>query len=482
MKLTLKDFGPIDEFTLDLSKDIQFIYGENSVGKSYAVFVLYAVAKAFENLRGIDKLDYHDMKKVSIESNIQDYQIDIQKAAKEAKGKRVKINKYIVSSLKSLTAQSTKSLEKILLTKFSALSKFSNKNTENDFSIILDLNELTLIFKPYQSEYVKNRLELDVELSESWEASYDKEQNEFAYYRDGERVMFAYPEKPTQNIGWRLVSLIRVLLFSKINPHLQKTYLIPAQRTGTYLSTNSFAPVIAELSVNRAFLEHNKSIELAAFSKEVADYVIHLSLMDSSNSGELLMPFVRKLEKDILKGKIEFDDQRKRITYHPDGTDLALDLLAASSMIAEISIITAFFKYNIKDNGLQNKINKTVIIEEPESHLHPKTQVALMELFADLPKYGIKLIVTSHSDFMMDKLSNMILEGKVDAETVGSYRMVMGEKGSYDAGDMKASKDGIPDKNFVEISEKLYEERVDIYSQLNVEEKYISSTHAIPHL
>ena len=45
--------------------------------------------------------------------------------------------------------------------------------------------------------------------------------------------------------------------------------------------------------------------------------------------------------------------------------------------------------------------------------------------------------------------------------------MIMGEKGSYDAGDMKPTKHGVEDHNFVEVSEKLYEERMDIYDRLN---------------
>jgi len=465
MKLTLKDFGPIDEFTLDLTKDIQFIYGENSVGKSYAVFVLYAVTKAFENLRG------HPFNKERVlrESKIQDYQTDIENAAKEAEGKRIKINSHIVGSLKSLFAQSAKSLEKILLTKFSSLSEFSNTKTKNNFCIKLDLGEFSLTFTPRKSESAQSYLEFHVTPSREREVVYIKYKNVFICYRDGSSETFSHPHNPDVHFLWELATLIDVLIFPKIEEYLQQTYLIPANRTGIYLSLNSFAPLIAELSANRSLFQ-NPSIGLATFSQDIADYIIHFSRINPTRYSKLLIPFINKLEKDILKGQISFDYERKRIVYYSHDTDLVLDLAQTSSMIAEASIITTFFKYIVRqDYALQKKINNTVIIEEPESHLHPKTQVALMELFAELPKYGIKLIVTSHSDFMFSKLGNMIIDGKIDPNTVGTYRMVMGEKGSYDAGDMKPTKDGVKDHNFVEISEKLYEERVDIYDRLNEE-------------
>ena len=45
MKARIINWGPIADCEFDLDKDLLVIYGENSVGKSYAMQVLYIVLK-----------------------------------------------------------------------------------------------------------------------------------------------------------------------------------------------------------------------------------------------------------------------------------------------------------------------------------------------------------------------------------------------------------------------------------------------------
>ncbi|OQX13783.1 MAG: hypothetical protein BWK80_42500, partial [Desulfobacteraceae bacterium IS3] len=47
MIIKIKNFGPIKEFEIDLSKDFSIIYGKNNIGKSYAVSVVYLILKYF---------------------------------------------------------------------------------------------------------------------------------------------------------------------------------------------------------------------------------------------------------------------------------------------------------------------------------------------------------------------------------------------------------------------------------------------------
>jgi predicted ATP-dependent endonuclease of OLD family len=45
MQIKIKNFGPIKEFGLDLSKNFVVIFGKNNIGKSYAMLVVYLVLK-----------------------------------------------------------------------------------------------------------------------------------------------------------------------------------------------------------------------------------------------------------------------------------------------------------------------------------------------------------------------------------------------------------------------------------------------------
>ena len=49
-----------------------------------------------------------------------------------------------------------------------------------------------------------------------------------------------------------------------------------------------------------------------------------------------------------------------------------------------------------------------IIIEEPESHLHPQMQVAFTRFLAAIVKAGIRVIVTTHSEWVLEALANLV--------------------------------------------------------------------------
>lgn len=57
MKIKIVNFGPIKEFEFDLSKKLIVTYGDNNIGKSYAMQVVYLLLKCISGFsyRGNDK-------------------------------------------------------------------------------------------------------------------------------------------------------------------------------------------------------------------------------------------------------------------------------------------------------------------------------------------------------------------------------------------------------------------------------------------
>ena len=68
-------------------------------------------------------------------------------------------------------------------------------------------------------------------------------------------------------------------------------------------------------------------------------------------------------------------------------------------------------------------VGETIIIEEPESHLHPKMQIRLMEIIAAIVNAGIKVVVTTHSEWIISCLDNIVLR---------SRRQLTDDETSYD--------------------------------------------------
>jgi predicted ATPase len=71
--------------------------------------------------------------------------------------------------------------------------------------------------------------------------------------------------------------------------------------------------------------------------------------------------------------------------------------------------------------GFLSADNSTTIIEQPEIHLHPKMQADLADLFIAIvkSKKKKKLIIETHSEYILKRLRRRISEGEIDANDVG---------------------------------------------------------------
>ena len=58
-----------------------------------------------------------------------------------------------------------------------------------------------------------------------------------------------------------------------------------------------------------------------------------------------------------------------------------------------------------------------LIIEEPEAHLHPGAQADMAVILARLVRAGVRVIITTHSDWLLQEISNLTLEGLLEDET-----------------------------------------------------------------
>lgn len=83
------------------------------------------------------------------------------------------------------------------------------------------------------------------------------------------------------------------------------------------------------------------------------------------------------------------------------------------------------------------KPNSTVLIEQPEIHLHPAVQANLADLFVsavtareDSEPRDVQLIVESHSEHMLRRLQRLIAEEEISEDQVALYFCYAGPSGS----------------------------------------------------
>ena len=119
---------------------------------------------------------------------------------------------------------------------------------------------------------------------------------------------------------------------------------------------------------------------------------------------------IKKFEKEVLDGEIIFKNskelEKKEIKYVLAKSKKEIDIISASSMIQQISSFILFLKYFFRRNCL-------IIIDEPESNLHPNAQLKFIELLAFLINNGFYIIITTHTPYIIDHINNLIYGYKI---------------------------------------------------------------------
>lgn len=67
-------------------------------------------------------------------------------------------------------------------------------------------------------------------------------------------------------------------------------------------------------------------------------------------------------------------------------------------------------------SGLIAKPNEKIIVENPEIHLHPKAQSALIEFLVSVTNTGVQVFIESHSDHVLNALRIAVLKEKLTPE------------------------------------------------------------------
>ena len=85
----------------------------------------------------------------------------------------------------------------------------------------------------------------------------------------------------------------------------------------------------------------------------------------------------------------------------------------------------------------------TVLIEEPEIHLHPKAQAELAEVLAETAKDEDKqIIMTTHSEYVAGRLLTLVAEGKLTTDELAIYSFLKDEKGECTATEIEVTERG----------------------------------------
>lgn len=134
---------------------------------------------------------------------------------------------------------------------------------------------------------------------------------------------------------------------------------------------------------------------------------------------------VMRLFCDIIGG--EYKVVKGEIRFVPkDGKALRLDMVLSSSSVRALMHLGAYLMY-------QTRIGDILILDEPEQNLHPVNQRKIARLIGRLVNLGVRVFVTTHSDYIVREFNNLIMMNK-SGKAVEKIR----NQYAYDKGELLA--------------------------------------------
>lgn len=379
MKVQLSNLGALRyaEFTLG---ELTIVCGANNTGKTYAAYALYGFLHLWKELvsvkispKKISELLDEGVVSIGLESYINDIDSILEEGCK----------KY------------SKQLSRIF-----AASQDRLKNAK--FSLSLDSVKIDRVDKYERTLGSTNKEQISILKNEG----------------SNDLIITLLTEKHKVNFPHDLISKvigesIEGIIFGKIFP---KPFIASAERTGAAIFRKELN--FARNRLLKEMSQSDKNIDpIELLFKSYQDYALPV---------EKDVDFIRQLESyakktgflqenhpdllkefsDIIGGKytVTKDDE---LYFVPKNKKVKLTMDESSSAVRSLLGIGFYLKHLAEPGDM-------LIVDEPELNLHPENQRKIARLFTRLINVGIKVFITTHSDYIIKELNTLIMLGNSD--------------------------------------------------------------------
>lgn len=226
-------------------------------------------------------------------------------------------------------------------------------------------------------------------------------------------------------------TLTRLALPIAVSPLHACAYFLPAARTGMM---NAHRVAVGALVGSIPTAGLRPPVNVPPLAGILTDFLQELLGLEAELS-EHGMPeenLGKQIENNVLKGSVVIDrnDAYPSFSYRPGNARKNIPLASSSSMASELAPVVLYLRHIVQRGDV-------LIIEEPESHLHPEIQAAFACEISRLVRSGVRVLITTHSELILEQLGNLIRASELpqssrvdiadsgsvlDPDTVGVWR------------------------------------------------------------
>ena len=377
MKISVKNLGVLKQAEFELG-ELTLICGGNNTGKTYATYALFGFLQRWRYFLEVE------IPKRTLNILLKDgvTRIDIAPYA-------LKADDFLRQGCRKYTRQ----LPKI----FASRSEHFKDTT---FQVSLELETISSI----ENRALERRIQ-SVENSLLVLLKRKKEKDlvvSFLIGKDDSAL-------PTEIIRAIISDGIIELLFDKFFP---RPFIASTERTGAAIFRKKLYPtrhsyLLEEMSrINKVFnpieflLKDHQDYPLPVginvdFIQRLENIAKEDSFLTKSHP-QVLNDFA-----DIIGGEY-IAESNDTIYFKPAGKQQKLTMDESSSAVRSLLDIGFYLRHVAQPGDL-------LMIDEPELNLHPENQCRMARLFARLVNLGIRIFVTTHSDYIVKELNTLIM-------------------------------------------------------------------------
>ena len=168
--------------------------------------------------------------------------------------------------------------------------------------------------------------------------------------------------------------------------------MFTAERSGIYTFNK-------ELAVGR--LRNPEERLNIRYPKPIADGLADAAdVVNQKKNNSEYHRFADEIEQMVLHGGITVSDDGE-IKYHAS-EDTELGFNESSSAIKTLAPLVFYLRHSAGQFNL-------LFVDEPELNLHPKNQILLAKIFVKMINAGLRLVISTHSDYIIREINNMIM-------------------------------------------------------------------------
>lgn len=390
MKFKFENLGPIKSANLELG-DLTIICGDNNTGKTY---ISYAIYGFLNNYQDYLKADKNLVEKITtgLDENNGEFSIPLNKIIGKSNGVYLDTSRF------------SKSIQDI----FSCPEEYFD---DFKFEFTGKFPEIKTGYSDFKEEYLA-KIQWD---EEKWISLGITNDNKILTVKCHGSKDFHSIGMPVKLFSTVLGNVFGNILMSKPFP---KCHISTSERLSIslfYKELDEHRNVLVDTLQNMIGKEKRKNIidpfemvkkAAARYAVPIKDNINSARNMDVSRKklGSFIKenPSIDRYMRNMIDGRFFHDGNEIFFKSRHKKNPLTIPLYLGSASLRSLSDIFLYLRHIAKPGDM-------LIIDEPETNLSAQNQVKMTRFLSILINAGMKIIITTHSDYIVREFTNLIM-------------------------------------------------------------------------